>query len=284
MPKDTKTPQVSAAKPSVPTEAASAYAAVAAQVKALSPDDLAPINVDIPRAVSIAVGAVPHLAKMRDVAAKLPGFDIAHIDRIGTYALAAWHAHLLALPEVASRQLAALLDEARPIREHLLLAAELLAHKGYFDKRSVEAIRAGQGNLDTANDVVALSALFTAAWPTIENRTTVTWEEVERAAQLGPQILIALGERTMPAGPEAGAMNANDRRQRAYTLFARAYDECRRAAVYLRWHEGDADQLVPSLYSGRNAPRRSPASPEAPEPAAAATPAPPAQGPEAAAP
>ena len=266
MPKQPKTPAVSAAKPSVPKEAASAYAAVEAQVKALAPDALQPINIDIPRAVSIAVGAVPHLAKMRDVAAKLPGFDITHMDLIGTYALAAWHAHLLALPEVTSRQLAALLEEAKPIRDHLLLAAELLAHKGYFDKRSVEAIRAGQGNLDAANDVVALSALFAAAWANIENRTTVTWEEVERAAVLGPQILIALGERSMHTGAEPGAMTANERRQRAFTLFVRAYDECRRAATYLRWQEGDADELVPSLYSGRNAPRRGPddAEPAAP--------------------
>ena len=264
MPKQPKTPTVSVAKPSVPAEAASAYASVEAEVKALPPELLIPINIDIPRAVAIAVGAVPELAKMRALAAKLPGFDIANIDRIGTYALAAWHAHLLALPEVATRHLAALLEEAKPIREHLLLAAELLAHRGYFDKRSVETIRAGQGNLDTANDIVALSALFTAAWPTIENRTTVTWEEVERAAQLGPQILIAL----TPRGPETGTMSATERRQRAFTLFARAYDECRRAAVYLRWHESAVDQLVPSLYSGRSAPRRSPASPEAAEPAA----------------
>ena len=275
MPKQPKTPKVSAAKPSVPSEAASAYAAVEAQVKALTPESLLPINVDIPRAVSIAVGAVPHLAKMRDLAAKLPGFDIANCDRIGTYALAAWHAHLLALPEVASRQLAALLEEGKPIREHLLLAAELLAHKGYFDKRSVEAIRAGQGNLDAANDLVALSALFAAAWANIENRTTVTWEEVERAALLGPQILIALGERSMPMATEPGALTPNDRRQRAFTLFVRAYDECRRAATYLRWHEGDADELIPSLYGGRNVPRRGPAASEDPAPSAT-SPGPPA--------
>lgn len=73
----------------------------------------------------------------------------------------------------------------------------------------------------------------------------------------------------MPTGAEPGAMSANERRQRAFTLFARAYDECRRAATYLRWQEGDADELVPSLYSGRNASRRGP---EEPEPAIPAGP------------
>lgn len=272
MPKQPKTPKVSAAKPSVPSEAAKAYAAAEAEAKKLAPGALLPINVDIPRAVAIAVGAVPHLAKLRDDAAKLPGFDIANIDKIGTYALAAWHTHLLALPEVTPSALAGLLEEARPLREHMLLAAGLLAHTGYFDKNAVEVIRAGQGNLDTANDLVALAALFTAGWQQVENRSTVRWEDVERAAQLGPQILIALGERNQPAAADPGKMGAAERRQRAFTLFANAYDQCRRAAAYLRWDHGDADELVPSIYGGRNV-RRGKAEPAGESDASTAEPA-----------
>jgi hypothetical protein len=173
MPKKTKMPKVYAAKPSVPSEAAKAYAAVGAEIAQLAPDALVPVNIDIPRAVAVAIGAVPHLAKLRDAAATMPDFDIANIDRIGTYALAAWYAHLLALPDVRPGALTALLDEAKPLREHMLLAAELLVHAAYFDKGAVEAVRAGQGNLDTANDLVALAALFTAGWKQVENRSTV---------------------------------------------------------------------------------------------------------------
>lgn len=250
MPK--KPNKVSAAKPSVPAEAAKAYAAVEAEIATLSPDALLPINVDIPRAVAIAIGAVPHLAKLRNAAAKLPNFDIAQIDRIGTYTLAAWHAHLLALPDVTSSMLVALIEEAKPLRQHLLLAAELLAHAGYFDSNAVQAIRAGQGNLDTANDLVALAALFTAAWPEVEHRSTVRSDDVEHAALLGPRILVALSERDQKAVAEPGEMSASERRQRAFTLFANAYDQCRRAATYLRWNEGDADELVSSIYGGRS--------------------------------
>ncbi len=40
-------------------------------------------------------------------------------------------------------------------------------------------------------------------------------------------------------------------RARAFTLFSRAYDQVRRAVNVLRWDEGDADSIAPSLYAGR---------------------------------
>jgi len=52
------------------------------------------------------------------------------------------------------------------------------------------------------------------------------------------------------------ATEAADVRRRADTLFVRAYDEVRRIVAYLRWHEGDADSIAPSLYAKRKASRR----------------------------
>lgn len=262
MPRTPKTPVVTAARPGIPSEAAKAFASVAQECADLPPSELSPINVDIPRAVAIAIGAVPHVATLRDRAAKLPDFDVACIDKLGTYALAAWYTHLMALPEVVPSRLAALLEEAKPLREDALLAAELLARKGFFDKKAIAAIRAGQGNLDTANDLVALAAVFAAGWPRVENRTTVVWAEVERASTLGPEILIALGERNQPGVQLPDATNPAERRVRAYTLFARAYDQCRRAAAFLRWDQNDADDIAPSLQTGR-AGRKATPSPEA---------------------
>lgn len=39
--------------------------------------------------------------------------------------------------------------------------------------------------------------------------------------------------------------------QRVFTLFFRTYDEVRRAVCYLRWNEGDANRIAPSLYVRR---------------------------------
>jgi len=91
-------------------------------------------------------------------------------------------------------------------------------------------------------------------------------------------LLAALGVREHGASPPA--FDAAERRACAFTLFMRAYDQARRAVIFLRWDEGDADEIAPSLYKGRGgrgqraeAPAEAPAaSTEAP--AAASTEAP----------
>lgn len=40
-------------------------------------------------------------------------------------------------------------------------------------------------------------------------------------------------------------------RQQAYTLFVNAYDQIRRAISFLRWDQGDADEIAPSLFGGK---------------------------------
>ena len=61
---------------------------------------------------------------------------------------------------------------------------------------------------------------------------------------LGPSLLLALAEEPLPKSD-----NANDTRQRAFTLLVTAYDEVRRAVTFVRWAEGDADAFAPSLYA-----------------------------------
>lgn len=242
-----------AARPGVPKEAAEAFAQARAEIGALDRAALVAINLDIPRAVAIAVAAIPHIAAQRPhIVEQLPKLDLRSVDKLGTYALAAWYAHLLALPTTTEAELAALLKEATPLREALLVAAEALAHKGLLDAKSVADIRAGQGNLDKANDLVALAALFSAAWPRVGQRTAIEQSEVERAAELGPAILVALGARE-PLGVDVpDPSEPAEQRKRAFTLFYRAYEECRRAVSYLRWHEGDAESIAPSLHLIRN--------------------------------
>ncbi len=244
-------PAATVKKPSPPSKAAAAFAAVERLLADLDPNDLAVINIDIPQSVSIALGALPGLLPFREaIVDALKHFHIANLDHMETYALAAWYAHLLALPpQSPDNPVKPLLDEAVPLRENLLSDAEALARRGYLDAAVVAEIRAGHGNVDIANDLVALSALFALAWAQIHGRTAATEEEVKRAGDLGPQLLAALGVREH--GAAVAPAEAADRRARAFTLFVRAWDELRRAITYLRWHEGDADQIAPSLYRGR---------------------------------
>ena len=244
----------SAAKPGAPPKAEAAFALIKPEMAMLDPESLGKINLDISQAVSIALGALPGLGFLRAAMAKLTDFEIALFDKLETYALGAWYAHLLALPPAsAANPVQPLLEEASALRIRLLGDAEALAARGLLDLESVQGIRKGQGNMDIANDLVALSALMGASWANIENKTAASAEEVHRAGDLGPLLIAALGVREH--GATATPAEAADRKVRAFTLFTTAYDQVRRAVSYLRWNEGDADSLAPSLYKGRGGSR-----------------------------
>jgi hypothetical protein len=250
------------AKPAAPAAAAAAFDTLEKELAALTQDQLAPIDIDIPQAVSIALGALPGIALLRGaMVEKLPAHPIDLTDKLETYALGAWYAHLLALPPAGpDNPVKPLLDEAVFLRANLLSDAEALARRGLIDAAVVEEIRKGQGDVDTANDLVALATLFTSSWQDIEHRTAATEQEIARAGDLGPELLAALG--VMERGPTSGPAEVAARRQRAFTLFCRAYNETRRAVSYLRWHEGDADEIAPPLGKaqrgrGRGAPSSS---------------------------
>jgi hypothetical protein len=60
--------------------------------------------------------------------------------------------------------------------------------------------------------------------------------------------MIAIGSREQAP---AAIDEASNNRQRAFTLLLTAYSQVRRAITYLRWNEGDADSIAPSLYAAR---------------------------------
>ncbi|KYF75993.1 hypothetical protein BE17_19805, partial [Sorangium cellulosum] len=209
-------------KPAAPPQAAAAFDKAAPEMDALERDALFPINLDIPRAVSQVLGVLPGLLALRPlIAERLPTHDVGLVDRLEIYALAAWYAHLAWLSSGGTLNgLKPLLEEAVPLRANLLGDAEALARRGLIDAETVADIRAGNGHMDTANDLVALSALFSGSWSEIAEKTAATEEEVRRAGELGPQLLAALGVREHGAAP--GPTDAADKRARAFTLFVNA--------------------------------------------------------------
>lgn len=223
------------------------------------------ITLDVPTAASIALGAYERLKELRaEIVRQMPLFPIAMVDELPTYALAAWYAHLLSLPPGTNgTESKKLLDEAGPLRESLLVAAEALAHRGLLDAGRVAEIRAGQGNIDRANDLVALAALFGQSWAEVGTKTAVERAEVDRAAALGPTLLIALGVKGL-AERHTTTPESRDLRIRAFTLLDRAYDECRRAVAFLRWHENDAEDFAPTLHQRTRAPSPKPTEPGEP--------------------
>lgn len=276
MTKPTKKFDPSTLVTNAPAEAVSAFERLRPELEALPSDGLGRITLHVPSAVTIALGALPNLERLRpEMASKLPAYHVEQMGRLRDYALAALYAHLVALrPPGAEARLQAIVTEATPLREGLLVAAEALAHFGVLDRARVANIRSGAGHLDTANDLIELAALFRERWNELSSKTPLPLSDVDRAAELGPELVAALGMRKL--GTEGGddASSPEGNRSRAFWLFSRAYDECRRAVAYLRWHEGDADELVPSLFAMRRRHRTTPDAPGGEDEPAPVTPPP----------
>ncbi|MGK3994066.1 hypothetical protein [Sorangium sp. So ce1024] len=235
--------------PSSPAAALAAYGRVEPKLLALGPEDLVTVYVEVPRAVSSVLSALPHLRELREeIVRDLPNHPIEMLDELEDYALAAWYADLLYSTPANELDTKKLTDEAGTLREGLLVAAEALAYRDLLDKQRVADIRKGKGHMDLASDLIALAELFRGSWDKVRAKTAVEDQELERAADLGVRLLAALASKPGKGSSAAPKItDAADRRARAISLVAKAYEECRRAVAYLRWHDGGDGELAPSL-------------------------------------
>lgn len=204
--------------------------------------------------------------ELRPSIANLQTFDLARFDKREDYSLALAHAHTLYLAASAPPEpLAELVAAGTTLRQVLLADASALAARGLVNGQRLAEIRGATGYLDLAFDLSTLAALMRETWSTISQQTGVKLAELDRAELIAEQLLVAVGMRVQ--APAIVTVSV-ETRQRAFTLFVRAYDDVRRAVTFLRWHEGDADSIVPSLYAGRTPRRKSAATTQAAAPVA----------------
>lgn len=252
-------PKPAPARPASEESAAAAYERVAAELDALPSDRVGTVTLEVSTAVSTVLGASVKLAGLRgDIAAKLPAHPTKAIDRLTDYALAAQYAYLQSFgaPTASPDRVRELLTEASALRQRLLVVAEMLAALGLIDATRIAEIRSGTGHVDTANDLIALGATFANDWSKLAGHIPLQEAEIDRAAVLGTELLVALGVRRAGADGEPDAKGWADRKNRALRLMVDAYDEARQAVAYLRWKQGDIDAYTPSLFSRRRRPSR----------------------------
>ena len=93
-------PGPSAAAVAVPEQqlATAAYLRVEPELAHLDPSELARVQFDIPRAITIALGALPRIRDHRAAMLALPDSPAAQVDKLEDYALACWYAHVRATP------------------------------------------------------------------------------------------------------------------------------------------------------------------------------------------
>lgn len=229
-----------------------AFLAVRSEIDAVPDAALLKMNFDIPYATTTAMGAAERIEQLLPDLAELPRYDLALVRAMPTYAAAALHAHLHGFePDPQPASIPALFKEASRLRGDLSMLADALARLGLFSATHVAAIRGGKGHADVANALCALAALYEQKWPRIGSRVPISRETVALAAKIGMELQLALGKRRLPSEPRALRDARRTTEVRAFALFFRAYDHCRRGVTFLRWQHGDVEHFVPSLYTKR---------------------------------
>jgi hypothetical protein len=247
-----------------------ALARLRPELDALPEEELLPVSFDIPAGVALVLGSLDEIRALRDTIAKeMVNFDLARFDKLEAYTLALNEAHagykVAAEPSDSLDQVVA---EGERLRDLLRAEASALELRGLLDGKKLRGVGGGAGRKNLALDLTLLYKAMDDSWPSLEGKARVTRQELETAARIGQYIVRLIGIRE--EGIQAIAAAA-ETRLRIFTLFVRAYDDVRRAVHFLRWKEGDADEIAPSLHSTRNTARRKGGSTDVPPAAGVST-------------
>ncbi len=237
-------------------DTAAALERVTPRALALPPEAVLRINTGIAAALLRARRALPAIVALRQQMARLVDFDVARLDAFDDTTNALYELDVRRQAASDAESLPKLTDECIALRNRAFIDAEPLVHRGFIDPAEIEAIKDGQGRDDLARDLTRYANIFESVKKNPAAVTAVTDEEIahmrDRAAALRAAI-------ETPSDATPAQREAQELRQRVYSLFVTDYDQLRRAVTYLRWDHGDADAIAPTLFFKR---RSSAAKPE----------------------
>lgn len=178
----------------------------------------------------------------------LSGFDASCFTKLEAYAWALHHAEVLCFvhspPTERTGPIAA---RALAVRDLLLADARALSSHGLIEPNRIASRTRVRSHTELAFDVMRLQELLYESWPDVSHKTALTLDDLKEYERLAFELLESIGRRNRPRE----VSEATVRRQRAFTLLVTAYNQVRRAVLFFRTHEGDADRFAPSLFGGR---------------------------------
>jgi hypothetical protein len=214
--------------------------------EALPPEQVPPYSLDAMYAVGKALQIAARLVPFRPQLAALPGFDLSHLDRFEDLARALRFAQIeMQRRQQKLKEMPALVAEGYSLRGLMLAHAEALSFKNVVAPELVARVREGSGHRDLAEDLTVLASELRSITPSVLGPgAPATPDDVARAATVAHQILQHLGLTEKDLAQAALV----DARAQTAALLLRSHAQLRRAMNYLRFDEGDAAELVPSLY------------------------------------
>ena len=249
--------------------AAVAYEQLLAEIRAVPESELIPINIDVVTAVSTVLGVLPEIRALRpEIEAEWRRFDFDTFDKLEQYTLALHQAHALwrgaSVPKTAVADMA---SELTSIRDLLLKNAEALATFHLVDGERLKECKTQPGYRPLATDVATLVEVIRERWSAVEGKSPLTLPQLNEYAGKAVELLTSIGLKEQAPAVIGDAATV---RQKAFALFIKAYEDARRAVLYLRAKTGDGDDIAPSLYAGRTRRKPNGDEPVAPPPGAPA--------------
>jgi hypothetical protein len=224
-----------------------AYDKRLAEIMAVRDADFVRLNLDVHATVATILGALPEIKALRAPMSGLPGLNQSYVDALEDYALAAGEANSRYVTATTPPEdINALNDKAIALRETLKSDATALAHRGLIAPDRLLPFKGLVGFKNVAFELIDWANLLRDCWLQIQGKTALTAEEIAGAKLVGERLVRLAGLREQAPAVVAEVARI---RQQSLTLLVNAYDEVQRAVEYLRWHEGDADTIVPSLYA-----------------------------------
>jgi hypothetical protein len=207
------------------------------------------VNLDVEKVITRAMAAAKRISPFEARLRTLTEFPAEQLDCLADYTLALYSAHLRYTYATSRKEvLPALSEAANRWRTILLAEAKSLVARDVLRAEHLDALVGHQGFRNVARDLGGLAQIFQANWEHIKDETGLKLAKIEEVGQLALKLTGAIATRKRT--PEE-IKTAKDIRERMFTLLSGAYDAIRRAIQYIRGARQDADEIIPSLYSGR---------------------------------
>jgi hypothetical protein len=228
------------------------------RIRAVPNDTLETVNIEPLQAIQATQKALIRVKPMRERLIKeFTSFDVSNLDNLLDYSHAFAHATTLlraAEPQITGFE--ALVEECSDELGKLEAYLRAANQAGVISTSRLGELKGGPGHRNIVHDLLLVAQIYRANWAKIEGKTFLTLGNIRHADAIAARLNSALAEReSKPIGFDEVSLD----RQKAYTLYYRAYMRVRSAVRHLLEQDGQEDLLegiMPSLHANRGPRRR----------------------------
>lgn len=227
-----------------------AFARCLPEMMALPPKKVLRLNLDVYSVAAKAFGVLPRIRELRPEFERVyREFDSTLLDRLHVYVTALLHADgVFRVTTMPASDSEGLLEEGRELRPVLLSCLEACAKHGLVNPERWKHLQKTNGFLGVATDLGILVAIFRSEPVLMQRQGLVGSTDLARGDYISLALLTIAGRRRHRRD---NVQEASDMRARAFTLLMRNYERVRVAVQYMRFDQGDADAIAPTLFGKR---------------------------------